>query len=310
VGASVGIAFFPADGSDADQLLKNADIAMYGAKAQGRGAFRFFEPAMDARMKARRLLELDLRKAIEQEQLEVYYQPVVDVVSNAVSGFEALLRWRHPVRGMVSPVEFIPVAEETGLITRLGEWVLRQACTDATAWPGRIKVAVNLSPVQFRSPNLVQAVFSALASSHLDPTRLELEITEAVLLQDSRVVLDTLHQLKDYGVKIAMDDFGTGYSSLSYLRSFPFDKIKIDQSFVRGLGSSHDALPIIRAVTGLGASLGMTTTAEGVEIREQLDTLREEGCNEVQGFLFSPAVPAGDVADLLVRLKQKSPQAA
>lgn len=310
VGASIGIAVFPDDGSDADELLRNADIAMYGAKSQGRGTFRFFEPEMDARLKARRSLELDLRTAVEEEQFEVYYQPVIDVVSSSVSGFEALLRWRHPVRGMVSPAEFIPVAEETGIINRLGEWVLRRACTEATVWPGRLKVAVNLSAVQFRSPNLVQTVFSALAGSHLDPTRLELEITESVFLEDSRAVLDALHQLKGYGVRIAMDDFGTGYSSLSYLRSFPFDKIKIDQSFVRGLGSADDALPIIRAVTGLGTNLGMATLAEGVETRDQFDTLRREGCNEVQGFLFSPAVPAHALPDLLIRLKQDFPAAA
>jgi diguanylate cyclase (GGDEF)-like protein len=304
VGASIGIALFPDDGRSADQLLMNADIALYGAKAQGRGTFRYFEPEMDARMKARRSLELDLWKAVEQESFEVYYQPVIGLAANDVRGFEALLRWRHPVRGMVSPADFIPVAEETGLIVRLGEWVLRRACREAATWPAGIRVAVNLSPVQFSSSGLLQAVFSALAASHLDATRLELEITEAVLLQDSPIVLQTLHQLKDYGVRIAMDDFGTGYSSLSYLRSFPFDKIKIDQSFVRGLGSAGDAMPIVRAVTGLGTDLGMTTTAEGVETREQLDLLRAEGCNEVQGYLFSAAVPATDVANLLIRLKR------
>jgi diguanylate cyclase (GGDEF)-like protein len=304
VGASIGIALFPDDGRSADQLLMNADIALYGAKAQGRGTFRYFEPEMDARMKARRSLELDLWKAVEQESFEVYYQPVIGLAANDVRGFEALLRWRHPVRGMVSPADFIPVAEETGLIVRLGEWVLRRACREAATWPAGIRVAVNLSPVQFSSSGLLQAVFSALAASHLDATRLELEITEAVLLQDSPIVLQTLHQLKDYGVRIAMDDFGTGYSSLSYLRSFPFDKIKIDQSFVRGLGSAGDAMPIVRAVTGLGTDLGMTTTAEGVETREQLDLLRAEGCNEVQGYLFSAAVPAADVANLLIRLKR------
>jgi diguanylate cyclase (GGDEF)-like protein len=304
VGASIGIALFPDDGRSADQLLMNADIALYGAKAQGRGTFRYFEPEMDARMKARRSLELDLWKAVEQESFEVYYQPVIGLDSNRVLGFEALLRWRHPVRGMVSPADFIPVAEETGLIVRLGEWVLRRACREAATWPAGIRIAVNLSPVQFSSTGLLQAVFSALAASRLDATRLELEITEAVLLQDSPIVLQTLHQLKDYGVRIAMDDFGTGYSSLSYLRSFPFDKIKIDQSFVRGLGSAGDSMPIVRAVTGLGTDLGMTTTAEGVETREQLEILRTQGCNEVQGYLFSAAVPAGEIADLLIRLER------
>jgi diguanylate cyclase (GGDEF)-like protein/PAS domain S-box-containing protein len=304
VGASIGIALFPDDGRSADQLLMNADIALYGAKAQGRGTFRYFEPEMDARMKSRRSLELDLWNAVEEESFEVYYQPVIGLAANGVRGFEALLRWRHPGRGMVSPADFIPLAEETGLIVRLGEWVLRRACREAAGWPRDIRIAVNLSPVQFRTAGLAQAVFSALATSHLDASRLELEITEAVLLQDSPVVLQTLHQLKDFGVRIAMDDFGTGYSSLSYLRSFPFDKIKIDQSFVRGLGSAGDSVPIIRAVTGLGTDLGMTTTAEGVETREQLEILRTQGCNEVQGYLFSPAVPAGEIADLLARLKR------
>jgi diguanylate cyclase (GGDEF)-like protein len=310
VGASIGIAHFPDDGLDADQLLRNADIAMYVAKARGRGTYRLFEPEMDTRLKVRRALELDLYRAIEEHQFELYYQPIIDLSSNLVSGFEALLRWRHPDRGMISPAEFIPVAEETGLIVRIGEWVLRRACTEAANWPGRLRIAVNLSPVQFRSLGLLETVFSAVASSHLDPTRLELEITETALLQDSWTVLDTLRHLKSYGVRISMDDFGTGYSSLSYLRSFPFDKIKIDQSFVQALGCSEGALPIIRAVTSLGRDLGMTTTGEGVETPGQLEILRAEGCTEAQGYLFSAAVAAAAVPELLARLNHEALRAA
>jgi EAL domain-containing protein (putative c-di-GMP-specific phosphodiesterase class I) len=229
----------------------------------------------------------------------MFYQPIISVGSNEVIAFEALIRWRHPDRGMVSPAEFIPVAEETGLIIPLGEWILRQVCADALSWPRNIRVAINLSPVQFRSPDLVQTVFSALAATHLEPDRLELEITETALLQDNEAVLEKLHQLKSYGVQISMDDFGTGYSSLSYLRSFPFDKIKIDQSFIRGLGKREDSLAIIRAVVGLGRNLGMTTTAEGVETNDQLRVLTQERCDEAQGFLFSPAVPLKETYQLL-----------
>jgi diguanylate cyclase (GGDEF)-like protein len=306
VGASIGIAIYPCDASSSDELLKCADMALYGAKATGRGTCRFFEPEMNARVKARRRLEIDLRAAIADKQFEMFYQPVVSVESNEVIAFEALIRWRHPDRGMVSPAEFIPVAEETGLIIPLGEWILRQVCADALRWPQNIRVAVNLSPVQFRSPELVHAVFSALAASHLAPGRLELEITETALLQDNEVVLEKLHQLKSYGVQISMDDFGTGYSSLSYLRSFPFDKIKIDQSFVRGLGSHEDSLAIIRAVISLGRNLGMTITAEGVETRSQLSVLRQERCDEVQGFLFSPAVPLQETHRLLGMIRSSA----
>jgi diguanylate cyclase (GGDEF)-like protein len=299
VGASIGIAISPGDAASSDELLKCADMALYGAKADGRGACRFFEPEMNARVKARRRLEIDLRAAIADKQFEMFYQPVISVESNEVIAFEALIRWHHPDHGMVSPEEFISVAEETGLIIPLGEWILRQVCADALRWPQNIRVAINLSPVQFRSPELVHAVFSALAASHLEPGRLELEITETALLQDNEAVVEKLHQLKSYGVQISMDDFGTGYSSLSYLRSFPFDKIKIDQSFVRGLGSCEDSLAIIRAVISLGKNLGMTITAEGVETRSQLSLLRQERCDEVQGFLFSPAVPLQETHRLL-----------
>jgi len=301
IGASIGIAIAPSDGNAADALLRNADIAMYRAKADGRGQFHFFEPEMDRCIQARRTLELELRKALSNGEFELYYQPVVNLRSGDVSGFEALLRWHHPERGMVSPAEFIPLAEETGLIIPLGEWVLRKACAEAITWPLPIKVAVNLSPVQFKSRNLVQAVLTALAYSRLPPERLELEITETVLLGDTDANLATLHQLRKLGVHISMDDFGTGYSSLSYLRSFPFDKIKIDQSFVRELTERPDCMAIVRAVAGLGTSLGITTTAEGVETQEQFDRLCAEGCTEMQGYLFSPPRPASEAVMLMLR---------
>lgn len=287
ISASIGIAMSPADGKDPDQLLRNADLALYRAKADGGASYRIFEPEMDARMQARRALETDLRRALSRDEFRLDYQPLVNVSSGKIVGFEALIRWDHPVRGVIGPNVFIPVAEETGLIVGIGEWVLRRACMDAATWPADVRIAVNLSPVQFRSPNLVQAVFSALAVSHLSATRLDLEITETVLLNDSDATLAVLHQLKELGVRISMDDFGTGYSSLSYLQKFPFSKIKIDQSFVRALGSGDEALAIIRAVTGIGQSLGMITTAEGVETVEQLETIRREGCTEFQGYYVS-----------------------
>jgi EAL domain-containing protein (putative c-di-GMP-specific phosphodiesterase class I) len=243
---------------------------------------------MDAQMQARRALELGLRHALTNGEFELHYQPLVNLERDEITGFEALLRWNHPERGIVSPAEFIPVAEEIGLIVPLGEWVLRQACGEAATWPRGVKVAVNLSPVQFRSRNLVQTVIGALAASGLPGNRLELEITESVLLQDGENTLATLHQLKGLGVRISMDDFGTGYSSLSYLRSFPFDKIKIDRSFVTDLEHRVDCVAIVRAVAILGSSLGMATTAEGVETKEQLDRLRAQGCTEAQGYFFAP----------------------
>jgi diguanylate cyclase (GGDEF)-like protein len=305
IGTSIGIAMAPADGNESDQLLRNADMALYRAKADGRGTYHFFQPEMDAQMQERRKLELDLRKALLAEQFELYYQPLVEAASGEISGFEALIRWNHPERGLVTPDSFIPVAEEIGLIVPLGDWVLKQACREAAAWPGKLTVAVNLSAVQFRSPALSLSVVSALGQSGLAASRLELEITESVLLQDDRSVLDALHQFRELGVRICMDDFGTGYSSLSYLRSFPFDKIKIDRSFIRELGKGNDAVAIVRAVLELGSSLGMTTTAEGVETEEQVEILRAEGCMQLQGFLFSRPIPAPGVPALLNDLQPR-----
>ncbi len=301
IGVSIGISLSPQDGEDPDELLKNADLALYRAKEDGRGTYRFFETGMDARAQARRLLEMDLRAALQRDEFAVYYQPIRDVASDRVVVFEALLRWNHPQRGLISPIRFIPLAEETGLIVQLGELVLRRACADAATWPDDIGVAVNLSPVQFKNPNLVASVTEALAVSGLPARRLELEITESVLLQNSEATLTMLHELRGMGVRISLDDFGTGYSSLSYLRSFPFDKIKIDRSFVSELATREDSVAIIRAVTGLGRSLGIVTTAEGVENDEQLELLRREGCIQAQGYLFSKPRPASEVAMMLER---------
>jgi diguanylate cyclase (GGDEF)-like protein len=310
VGTSVGIALAPTDSEDADQLLKSADMALYRAKADGRGVCRFFEPAMDARMQARRALELDLRRALGNGELEVHYQPLVNVGTGKVSAFEALLRWRQPQRGMVSAAEFIPLAEEIGLIGQIGAWVLKEACREAINWPADVRLAVNLSAAQFKSRPLVLDVMAALGDSGLPASRLELEITETVMLHNTEATLAVLHELRELGVRISMDDFGTGYSSLSYLRTFPFDKIKIDRSFVQSLPDDEGSSAIIRAVTDLSASLGMATTAEGVESYEQLAKLRAQGCTEVQGFLFSPARPAREIAALLDTVPAKSRNAA
>jgi diguanylate cyclase (GGDEF)-like protein/PAS domain S-box-containing protein len=299
IGGSVGVAVSPNDGTDSDELLKKADMALYRAKADGRGTFHFFERAMDEQLQARRALELDLRLALAEGQFELYYQPLFSLGADRVMGCEALLRWNHPTRGMVSPGDFIPLAEEIGLINALGEWVLREACREAAGWPQHVRLAVNLSPAQFRDKHLVGTVVSALAASGLPAERLELEITESVLLQDSVGNMSILHDLKALGVRISMDDFGTGYSSLSYLRSFPFDKIKIDQTFVRDILDDADALAIIKAVLDLGASLGITTTAEGVESVEQLDELRRQGCGEIQGYFISRPKPAAEIAAML-----------
>ncbi|MGO4387573.1 putative bifunctional diguanylate cyclase/phosphodiesterase [Microvirga sp. 2YAF29] len=304
IGTSIGIALASGDNPSPDHLLKQADLALYRAKAEGRGIYRFFEPEMDAQLQARRALEMDLRKALPNKEFELFFQPQINIRANEISGFEALLRWRHPERGLVSPGEFIPVAEDIGLIASVGDWVLEQACMVATQWPKNIKVAVNLSPVQFRNRTLVQSVGRALARSGLAPERVELEITESVLLQDNEMTVATLHQLRRLGVRIAMDDFGTGYSSLSYLRSFPFDKIKIDQSFVREMSSRADCLAIVRSIASLGASLGMTTVAEGVETEDQFLQISAAGCTEVQGYYFGKPKPARELSHSLAALKR------
>ena len=292
---SIGISIAPIDGSEPDVLLKNADMALYGAKADGRGTYRFFELEMDARMKERRNLEMDLRKALANEEFELHYQPLVNLKTNKIAAFEALLRWKHPSRGMISPAEFIPIAEETGLIIPLGEWVLNTACEETVNWPDYIKVAVNLSPSQLTNRNLVKAVKNALNNSSMDPRKLQLEITETVLLQNTFATLATLNELRRMGVQIALDDFGTGYSSLSYLRSFPFDKIKIDRSFIKDLTNGAEPLAIVNAVAGLAKCLNMISTAEGVETPQQLEMLQAIGCTEMQGYLFSRALPAKEV---------------
>jgi diguanylate cyclase (GGDEF)-like protein len=308
--ASIGIALAPGDGLDIDQLLKNADLALYGAKGDGRRTYRFFEAGMDARAKARRSLELELRQAINDGSLEAYYQPVVTLDHDKVSCCEALLRWRHPERGMISPAEFIPIAEETGLINQLGHWVLHTACAEAANWPDDIRVAVNVSPVQFKSQTLALNVAAALAASGLAASRLELEITEAVLIRDDEVALEVLHQLRALGVRIALDDFGTGYSSLSYLQRFPFDKIKIDRSFVKNITSAVASSSIVEAVVNIAAASHMTTTAEGVETEQQKELLRALGCTEMQGYLFSPAIPAVEIRQLLRAHRSRAVSAA
>ncbi len=314
IGVSLGIALAPIDGLECDLLLRHADLALTRAKAEGRGTSRFFETAMDDRLQARRSMQHDLQHALARDEFELFYQPCVDLAANRVCGFEALLRWRNPERGMVSPADFIPVVEATGLIVDIGEWVVRNACREAMRWPATIRVAVNVSPLQFASPNLVDCVANALAQSGLPANRLELEVTESVLLADDGATLATLHRLRTMGARVAMDDFGTGYSSLSYLRSFPFDKIKVDQSFVRGLGPDPGSAAIIRAIVGLGTTLGMRTTVEGVETAEQLEVVRNAGANEIQGYYFSRPVPSGQVADVidsiqnrLIRASQPTP---
>jgi len=303
--ASIGIALAPQHGADLDQILKNADLAMYAAKSAGRRTWRFFEPTMDAQVKARRMLETDLRKAVADGALEVYYQPCVSLQSNTITGCEALVRWRHAERGMISPAEFIPIAEETGLINELGEWVLAAACAEAATWPDDVKLAVNVSPVQFRSGTLALKIVAALAASGLQANRLELEITEAVLIRDDDAALEILHQLRAIGVRIALDDFGTGYSSLSYLQRFPFDKIKIDRCFVNDIAEPGGS-SIVQAVVNIAAARHMTTTAEGVETQRQLELLRALGCTEMQGYLFSPPRPAAEARQMLSAHRSRS----
>ena len=293
---SIGIAMAPEDGDEADRLLKNADLALYAAKANGRGTYQFFEPRMDARAKARRALEFDLREAIMCGAFELHYQPIVDIARDVVVGYEALLRWPHPVRGMVQPSEFIPLAEETGLINQLGEWVLNTACRDAARWPGDLKVAVNVSPVQIKSPGLVLNIVRILAESGLHASRLELEMTETILIQDDEATLAVLHNLRDLGVRIAMDDFGTGFSSLSYLHRFPFDKIKIDRCFIKNLPGDKGSVATTKAIIGIAKARQITTTAEGVETEEQRQILTKLGCDQIQGYLISAARPASEIA--------------
>jgi diguanylate cyclase (GGDEF)-like protein len=294
-GVSIGIAFTSDDGLDCDTLLRRADLALYRAKIDGRSLYRIFEPEMDARMQARRSLEIDLRKAVDEEQFVLFYQPIVDVRMQQITGLEGLVRWQHPIRGLLAPAEFISIAEETGLAIPLGEWILRQACLEAAEWPADLRIAVNLSPMQFKDKGFISTVQSALATSGLAPGRLELEITDAILSLDCGATLAVLQQLRKLGIRIAMDDFGAGYSVLSYLRKFPFDTIKINQSFIHDTSGHDDSLAIVRAIVAMGNGLCIGTTAEGVETCEQLERLKSEGCSEMQGYLFSPPRPAAEV---------------
>jgi diguanylate cyclase (GGDEF)-like protein len=306
-GASIGIAFAPHDGRTAEDLLKAADLALYAAKTNGRGNATFYDPSFAIGATSRYELQSNLRGAVDQNQLELYFQPLVDTDNREVVAFEALLRWHHPTRGLISPVDFIPIAEETGLIVEIGEWALLRACEEATRWPSSLRVSVNLSPIQFERGNIYQAVSVALKKSGLDPHRLELEITEGVLLRDEVNTRAVLHSLRALGVRIALDDFGTAYASLSYLRSFPFDKIKIDRSFVRDLdvGKQNDCAAIIQAVAGLGRQMRISTVAEGIETLDQAETVVAAGCNELQGFYFSEPVPAADVRKVLIDCQAK-----
>ncbi|TAD81430.1 MAG: EAL domain-containing protein, partial [Sphingomonadales bacterium] len=297
--ASIGIAMAPGDAKDGVTLMKNADLALYRAKHEGKSTYHFFEPALDEAARQRRQLEIDLRAAIKDGGFELYFQPLYSLAAKRLTGFEALIRWNHPTRGRVNPVEFIALAEETGLIIPIGEWVLREACHQASTWPADVSVAVNVSPKQFAASGIVSTVLSALSASGLSTDRLELEITESIFISDVDATLATLHSLRNIGVKIALDDFGTGYSSLSYLRSFPFDKVKIDKSFVEDLGTSKNGHAVIRAITTLADALGMETLAEGVEDIAQFEVLEREGCRHIQGYLFSKPVAADGVEDLL-----------
>ncbi|MGQ0661472.1 EAL domain-containing protein [Sphingosinicella sp.] len=299
IGASVGVALAPDDDRDGDALLKKSDLALHRSKTENKGSFRFFEAGMDSRLRERRDLERDLRVAIQKGRFELHYQPIVNFATGTIVAFEALVRWRHPTRGLIQPADFIPIAEDTHLILPIGEWVLRQACRDAVTWPSAIRVAVNLSAAQFKRGDLLAMTKSALGAAGLGPDRLELEITESVLLHDEAWVLSILHDLRKLGVRIAMDDFGTGYSSLSYLRSFPFTKIKIDRGFVADVARTDDGRAIVQATIQLSEKLGMVTTAEGVETADQMSILSAEGCTEAQGFHISQAVPATEVSRLL-----------
>ena len=305
VGASVGVATGPRDGADVAALMRAADLALYQAKEDGRQTVRVFEPGLDARARARHGLQDDLRRAVVLEQFELHYQAQTSLVTGRIVGFEALLRWRHPERGLVPPDQFIPIAEETGLIVPIGEWVLRAACREAAAWPAPLTVAVNVSSKQLAERHrLPRAVKAALSLAGLPATRLEIEITESALMQSSEATLNILRELRGFGIRISMDDFGTGYSSLSQLRSFPFDKLKIDRSFIRDLSGSPEAVAVVRAISALGSALGMTTTAEGVETLEQESMIRADGCTDMQGYLVSRPVPPTELPDLINRLLQ------
>ena len=299
ISISVGIAVGPADGSTADELIKNADLALYRAKSEGKRTYRFFEPEMELARRARRALDSDLRSANIEKEFDLHFQPIVDVRALKITGFETLLRWNRPGHGNVSPGIFIPIAEENGTIEAIGAWVLQRACAQARTWPSTMSVSVNLSPVQFRSGNLLSMVKTALLDSGLDAQRLELEITETALLTETEATVATLHHLRELGIRIALDDFGTGYASLSYLRSFPFDKIKIDQSFVREITTRPDCVKIVRLIASLGASLGMITTAEGVETAAQFEQIAAAGCDQVQGYFFGRPEPAEKLRFLL-----------
>jgi diguanylate cyclase (GGDEF)-like protein len=308
ISVSVGVAMPPDGGEDLNDLLRRADIALYFVKAEGGNAYQLFDPAMESSVRSKRALELDLREAEARGELEVYFQPLVTLEPRRVSGFEALLRWHHPTLGMVMPSRFIPLAEETGLIASMGAWVLRQACHEAARWPGQTRVAVNLSPVQFERSDIIDIVTSALRDSHLEPSRLELEITEGVVMRDTADALRVMRQLQSLGVRLALDDFGTGYSSLSYLRSFPFDKVKVDGSFLADMHG--DGGTIIRAVLGLCLHLGLDSLVEGVETEEQLDWLRVEGCTEVQGHVFSAPQPASRAPEIIGSVAGRAPRMA
>jgi diguanylate cyclase (GGDEF)-like protein len=301
IGASIGIALGPRDGTDADLLLKNADMALYRAKSDGRRAWRFFEHGMDVMAQARRNLQLDLRNAVAARALQVHYQPLVNLHTKRISTCEALLRWPHPVRGMIPPAEFIPVAEEMGLIVEIGNFVLREACSECAKWPGDVRVAVNMSAIQFRRSDVAQSIRDALDASGLPPSRLEIEITESVFLNDTELTRHWLDQLQEMGVSISLDDFGTGYSSLSYLHTYPLDKVKIDRSFLQGVSKSQRPLKLLHGVARLSADLGMSVTVEGVETEEQLALVARERCvEEVQGWLFGAAMPSADIRQMLL----------
>ncbi|MHA7819327.1 MAG: putative bifunctional diguanylate cyclase/phosphodiesterase [Erythrobacter sp.] len=296
--ASIGIAIAPTDGNDGTTLMKNADLALYRAKREGKSTFHFFEQSLDEAARLRRQTELDLRTGLKEGQFELHFQPLYSIHDKRVIGFEALLRWNHPTRGLVSPLDFVPLAEETGLILPIGEWVVREACRQASSWPSDVSVAVNISPKQFSYSGIANTILQALSTSGLDPSRLELEITESIFIADVEKTMATLHGIRNLGVRIALDDFGTGYSSLSYLRSFPFDKVKIDRSFVQDLRGDGNGHAVIRAITTLADALGMETLAEGVEFEDQYEALEREGCRYIQGYLLSKPVAASDVLAL------------